>query len=181
WLYGALLLSQLPAFVKITLKSDENTVTLLLAVFTVGIGAGSMLCERLSHHAIRPSLIGIGAVGMALMGIDFGLTAQYFETAGNLYSNFSFWHILIDLTLIGVFGGLYSVPLYTVMQSRSNPEFRSRIIAANNILNALFMVIGALITIALLNQGWEIPDIFLTIAFATALVTGIISFKLLKI
>ena len=181
WLYGALLLTQLPAFVKITLESNETTVTLLLALFTVGIGAGSMLCDHLSHHTIRPSLIAVGAVGMALFGIDFGLTAQHFQTADSLYSNLSFWHILIDLTLIGVFGGLYSVPLYAVMQSRSDPEFRSRIIAANNILNALFMVTGAVITIALLNQGWDIPDIFLTIAFAMALVAGIISFKLRNI
>lgn len=178
WLYGALLLTQLPAFVKIILESDETTVTLLLALFTVGIGIGSMMCDHLSHHTIRPSLIAVGAVGMALFGIDFGLTAQHFQTADSLYSNLSFWHILIDLTLIGVFGGLYSVPLYALMQSRSDPEFRSRIIAANNILNALFMVTGAVITIALLNQGWDIPDIFLTIAFATALVAGVISFKL---
>ncbi|HEX5711147.1 MAG TPA: MFS transporter [Sulfuricurvum sp.] len=178
WLYGALLLTQLPAFVKITLESNETTVTLLLALFTMGIAIGSMLCDHLSHHTIRPSLIAVGTVGMALFGIDFGLTAQHFQTADSLYSNLSFWHILIDLTLIGVFGGLYSVPLYALMQSRSDPEFRSRIIAANNILNALFMVTGAVITIALLNQGWNIPDIFLTIAFATALVAGVISFKL---
>jgi MFS family permease len=181
WLYGALLLTQLPPFVKITLAGNETTVTLLLALFTIGIGAGSMLCNLLSNHTIRPSLIAVGAIGMALVGIDFGLTAQHFQTANSLYSNLSFWHILIDLTLIGVFGGLYSVPLYALMQMLSDPVFRSRIIAANNILNALFMVAGAVITILLLNQGWSIPDIFLTMALCTAVVAGVISFKLRKI
>ncbi len=180
WLYGALLLTQLPAFVKITLKGNENTVTLLLALFTMGIGAGSMLCERLSHHTIRPSLIAVGAVGMALFGIDLGITSQYFQTVDSLYSNLSFWHILIDLTMIGVFGGLYSVPLYALMQSRSDPEFRSRIIAANNILNALFMVTGAVLTMLLVNLGWDIPDIFLTLAVSTAFVAGAIILKLEK-
>ncbi len=181
WLYGALLLSQLPAFVKTTLVGNETTVTLLLAVFTLGIGAGSMLCDLLSHHTIRKSLIITGAVGMAIMGIDFGLAAQHFQTSNQLYPNLTFWHILIDLMLIGVFGGLYSVPLYALMQNRSDPVFRSRIIAANNILNALFMVTGALITIALLNQGWDIPDIFFIIAICTALVAGMIALKIRKL
>jgi MFS family permease len=180
WLYGALLLSQLPAFVKITLMGSETIVTLLLTLFTVGIGAGSIVCERLSHNTIRPSLVAVGAVGMALVGIDFGFTAQHYQTAEILGWNLSFWNILMDVLLIGVFGGLYSVPLYTLMQSRSDPVFRSRIIAANNILNALFMVTGAVITMILLNQGWSIPDIFLIMAVCTGFVAGIITLKLQK-
>lgn len=175
WLYGALLLSQFPSFVQSVLMGDEKTVTVLLSLFTVGIGAGSILCERLSHHSIRPSLIVVGAIGMGLSGIDFALTAQHFNSAGTLYTNLQFFHILFDLTLIGVFGGLYSVPLYALMQGRSEARSRSRIIAANNVLNALFMVGGAVVTMLLLGAGWNIPDIFLLIGVATLLVAGIIA------
>lgn len=180
WLYGALLLSQFPAFVKTTLIGDESTVTLLLSLFTVGIGAGSILCERLSYHTIRPSLIVIGAIGMALSGIDFSLTAEHFQAIGVLNANPSFWHILVDLTFIGIFGGLYSVPLYALMQNRSDPMFRSRIIAANNILNALFMVGGAVGMIILLQQGWSIPNIFLIVALLTLIVAVFISIVIRK-
>jgi MFS family permease len=175
WLYGALLLSQFPSFVQSVLMGDERTVTILLSLFTVGIGAGSILCERLSHHNIRVSIVVIGAIGMGLSGIDFAYTAQHFTSVGALYSNTQFLHILIDLTLIGVFGGLYSVPLYALMQGRSEAHSRSRIIAANNVLNALFMVAGAVITMVLLGDGWKIPDIFLLIGVATLLVAGIIA------
>lgn len=175
WLYGALLLSQFPSFVQTVLMGDETTVTILLSLFTVGIGAGSILCERLSHHSIRPSLVVIGAIGMGLSGIDFALTAQHFTAVGEINANPQFFHILFDLTLIGVFGGLYSVPLYALMQGRSEAHSRSRIIAANNILNALFMVAGAIVTMVLFESGWDIPDIFLLIAVATLLVAGIIA------
>lgn len=175
WLYGALLLSQFPSFVQSVLMGDETTVTILLSLFTLGIGAGSILCERLSHHSLRVSLVVIGAIGMGLSGIDFALAAQHFTTTGDIYANPQFFHILFDLTLIGVFGGLYSVPLYALMQGRSEAHSRSRIIAANNILNALFMVSGAVVTILLLGDGWSIPDIFLLVGITTLLVAGIIA------
>ncbi|MDD3597742.1 MFS transporter [Sulfuricurvum sp.] len=181
WLYGALLLSQFPSFVKTVLMGDEATVTILLSLFTVGIGAGSMVCERLSHHTIRPSLIVAGAIGMSIAGIDFALNAQSFQAVGTLNSNPAFWRILADLVLIGVFGGLYSVPLYAIMQNRSDAQVRSRIIAANNILNALFMVGGAVATMMLLENGWSIPSIFLMIAIGTALVAGVIAWKIKQI
>jgi len=181
WLYGALLLSQFPSFVKTVLMGDEATVTILLSLFTVGIGTGSMACERLSHHTIRPSLIVVGAIGMSIAGIDFALNAQSFHAVGALNSNPEFWRILADLVLIGIFGGLYSVPLYAIMQNRSDAQVRSRIIAANNILNALFMVGGAVATMVLLENGWSIPSIFLMIAIATALVAGVIAWKIKQI
>ncbi len=174
WLYGALLLSQFPSFVKSVLMGNETTVTILLSLFTLGIGAGSILCERLSHHSLRVSLVVIGAIGMGLSGIDFALAAQRFTATGELYSNPQFFHILFDLTLIGIFGGLYSVPLYALMQGRSEAHSRSRIIAANNILNALFMVAGAVVTMILLERGWSIPDILLMIGVGTLFVSGVI-------
>lgn len=175
WLYGALLLSQFPSFVQTTLQGDEHSVTILLSLFTLGIGVGSILCERLSHHSLRVSLVVVGAIGMGVSGIDFALTAQHFVASESLYANPQFFHILFDLTLVGVFGGLYSVPLYALMQGKSEAHSRSRIIAANNVLNALFMVSGAVVTMVLLGDGWSIPDIFLLIAITTLLVAGIIA------
>lgn len=181
WLYGALLLSQFPTLVKTILMGNQTTVTLLLSVFTVGIGAGSIVCEKLSAHTIRPSLIIAGAIGMAIFGIDFALGTQNFIFHGALHQTTGFWHILIDLMFIGVFGGLYSVPLYTIMQGRSDAHVRSRIISANNILNALFMVLGAIATMLLLENGWNIPDILLATALATGVVAIIISVQIKKL
>jgi len=181
WLYGALLLSVFPSFVKSVLMGDESTVTLLLTLFTVGVAVGSILCERLSYHTVVPSFIVIGAIGMALAGIDFAVSAHYFHPIGTLGNNLAFWHILIDLTCIGIFGGFYSVPLYTLMQSRSDPLFRSRIIAANNILNALFMVLGAIVMIVLLGEGWSIPNVFAFVSATTVIVAGGIALKLKNI
>ena len=180
WLYGALLLSQFPAFVKIVLEGDETTVTLLLSLFTVGIGVGSFLCEKLSHHTIRPSLIILGALGMAFFGMDFALTSSSFVPIERLFSSITFWHILVDLTLIALFGGLFSVPLYAIMQSQSDPSFRSRIIAANNILNALFMVLGAVLTMVLLDASWRIPEVFLSAAIGTSIIATWIAWVIYK-
>lgn len=175
WLYGALLLSQFPALVKIILMGSEATVTLILSIFTVGIAVGSILCEQLSHHKVRPTLILIGAVGMSLFGIDFAFGVQHFHAVGPLNSNPSFWHILADLVLIGIFGGLYNIPLYTLMQNRSDVQSRSRIIAANNILNALFMVVGAVGIMILLSYGWSISEVLLGVAVCSLVVTVRIS------
>ena len=174
WLYGALLLSQFPSLVKDLLMGSEGTVTWILALFTLGIGIGSVLCERLSHHRVRYTLVVAGAVGMAVAGVDFALGIGTFEPDGILSQNPHFWRIVADVTLLGIFGGLYSVPLYALVQERSAPEARSRIIAANNILNALFMVLGAVATIAILSMGYSIAWLFGIVALATALVGNII-------
>ncbi len=170
WLYGALLLSQFPSLVKDLLMGSEETVTLILALFTLGIGVGSALCERLSHHHVRYGLVVAGALGMAVAGIDFAYGIGTFETQGILSQNIHFWRIVADITFLGVFGGLYSVPLYALVQERSATEARSRIIAANNILNALFMVGGAVVTMAVLSQGHSIAWLFEVVALGTGIV-----------
>ena len=175
WLYGALLLSQFPVLVKTILMGNETTVTLILTLFTVGIALGSILCEQLSYHKIRPALVIIGAIGMSLSGIDFAFNVQHFHTVGLLNWNPLFWHILADLILIGGFGGLYSVPLYTLIQNQSDAQSRSRIIAANNILNALFMVVGAIGIMVLLSHHWSISDILFSAALCSLITTIIIS------
>ncbi len=167
WFYGAIFLSQFPVFTKDYLGGNEGVVTLLLAIFSVGIGLGSLLCEKLSRHAVEPGLVPLGSIGLSLFAIDLWFFAPEVGALGMGVQEFltqpASIHMLIDLTLIGVFGGFYCVPLYTLMQTRSEASHRSRIIAGNNIMNAAFMVVAALLAIVLLSVGFSIPQIFLTV------------------
>ncbi|HVS25832.1 MAG TPA: MFS transporter [Burkholderiales bacterium] len=175
WFLGAVYLTQFPGYTKNILFGTEEVVTLLLATFSVGIGAGSLLCERLSGRRVEIGLVPFGSIGLTLFGIDF-----YFASAAlpahapvgvlNFIREPMHWRILTDLSLIGIFGGFYIVPLYTLIQTRSEASHRSRIIAGNNILNALFVVFAAGISIALLNSGLTIPQLLLATAFFNAVV-----------
>ena len=166
WLYGALFLAQFPAYAKNVLGGGESAVTLLLATFTVGIGLGSLLCERMSGKHVEIGLVPFGSIGLTLFGIDLyfaspvGLAGAAAHSLGGLLSVPAVWRVLFDLAMLGVFGGFFIVPLYALIQVRSAPEQRARIIAANNILNALFMVVGALAAGALLEHGVTIPGLF---------------------
>ena len=175
WFYGSIFLTQFPNLSKDILSGQESVVTLLLIVFSIGIGVGSLLCERLSGHKVEIGLVPFGSIGMTLFGIDlyFALAAhlqhepmallQFLQDAGH-------WRILGDLFLIGLFGGFYIVPLYALIQIRSEPSHRSRIIAGNNILNALFMVAAAGIAIGLFAAGVTIPQLLLATALMNAVV-----------
>lgn len=172
WMLGAAYLTQLPNFTRLTLGGEAEVVTLLLAVFSVGIGVGSLLCERLSGHKVELGLVPFGSIGLSLFGFDLYIAANtpwqddalrgllpFIQDANN-------WRVLFDLLMIGVFGGFYIVPLYAIIQNRTEPEFRGRVIAANNIINALFMVASALLAILLLNVAeLSIPAFFLVMAF----------------
>lgn len=176
WLYGALFLAQFPAYAKFVLGGGESSVTLLLATFTVGIGIGSMLCERMSGKHVEIGLVPFGSIGLTLFGLDLyfaspaGLAGTTPHELLALLSIPAVWRVLFDLMLLGVFGGFFIVPLYALVQLRSSPEHRARIIAANNILNALFMVVGALGAAALLGKGLSIPALFGLAALLNALV-----------
>ncbi|GHT80880.1 hypothetical protein AGMMS49960_03360 [Betaproteobacteria bacterium] len=179
WLYGAVLLAQFPAYTKTVLGGGEGMVTLLLAVFSIGIGTGSLFCDKLTHwrgKAVEPGLVPLGALGMTLFGLDmaYASPAQHIQDAlplGQLLAHVGTWRVLFDLLCLGVFGGLYCVPLYALVQQRSPVVCRARVIAANNILNALFMACGVLVVAVLLNNGWKIPGIFLCMAIANGAVT----------
>ncbi|MDX9707836.1 MAG: MFS transporter [Azospira sp.] len=176
WLYGALFLAQMPAYGRNVLGGDETAVTLLLAVFTVGIGAGSLLCERLSARRIELGLVPFGSIGLTLFGLDLALASMALPppaatlSVGALLAQPQVWRILADLVLLGLFGGLFIVPLYALVQSRSAPAHRARIIAANNIMNAAFMVAGALAAAGLLAAGLSIPALFAVAAVGNAVV-----------
>ena len=161
WFYGSLVVTQFPNLAKHVLGGSEHVVTELLIVFSVGVGAGSLLCERLSGHKVEIGLVPFGSLGLTLFGLELGAAA-----AGGVLGP----RLLFDLFGLGFFGGLYIVPLYALIQTRSEISHRSRIIAANNILNALFMVAAAAIAIVLLGAGLSIPQLLVIAALMNAAV-----------
>lgn len=174
WLYGALLLAQIPGFSKQHLGGDEILTTLILAIFTLGIGSGSILCNRLSGGKLELGLVLVGAMGISLFGLDllFAAPAELATTSAELsqlLGTLAVWRSLFDLFMLGLTGGLFIVPLYTMIQLRSPEHQRARIIACNNIFNALFMVAGALAAMLLLGAGLSIPQLFALAALANAL------------
>jgi len=175
WLYGALFLAQFPAYTRNVLGGSETAVTLLLATFTFGIGAGSMLCEKLSAKQVELGLVPLGSIGLTLFGIDLAFASPAAPLgqalgAPALLGMAATWRILLDLVMLGIFGGFFIVPLYALVQQRSNPEHCARIIAANNIFNALFMVVGAASAAGLLAAGLSIPVLFAVAAVCNAAV-----------
>ena len=175
WFFGSAMTIQIPAYTADILHGNETVVTTLFIAFAVGVGFGSLLCERMSGHRIELGLVPFGSIGMSLFAVDlyfaqpvpspveFASVAEFLSIGGN-------WRILADLTLLGAFGGFYSVPLYALIQQRSNRKHLSRIIAANNIINSLLMVLAAIISIAVLKSGFSIPELFIVVAILNALV-----------
>jgi 1-acyl-sn-glycerol-3-phosphate acyltransferase len=180
WFYGALVLSQFPLFAKDYLHGDHSVFVLLLTMFSLGIGSGSLLCEKLSGRKVEIGLVPFGAIGLSLFGIDLYFSSIHFaavNVAGaapvdalGLLAQHGSVHMLADLVLLGIFGGLFIVPLFALIQTRCDPQHVSRTIAGMNILNALFMVASAGFAIFLINQGFSIPQMFLTMALINALV-----------
>jgi 1-acyl-sn-glycerol-3-phosphate acyltransferase len=175
WFYGATYLTQFANFTKDVLGGDEHVATLLLALFSIGIGVGSLMCERLSGHKVEIGLVPFGSIGLSVFAIDLylasrNLAPQGLAGIGSFFAVSAHWRVIADLVLIGMFGGFYIVPLYALIQERSDAAFRSRIIAANNILNAIFMVASAGIALALLKAGLSIPQLLLVTGLLNAIV-----------
>jgi len=175
WFFGAALTIQIPAYTADILHGNESVVTSLLVAFAVGVGLGSLLCERMSGHRIELGLVPFGSIGMSLFAVDlyFAQPEAAVSTVSSIsdfLSRAGSWRILADLALLGAFGGFYSVPLYALIQKRSKRRHLSRIIAANNILNALLMVSAAVISVVVLQLGLSIPELFLIIAVLNAVV-----------
>jgi 1-acyl-sn-glycerol-3-phosphate acyltransferase len=165
WFYGALFLSQFPNYSKVVLAGDEQVVTLLLALFSVGVALGSLLCERLSGHKVEIGLVPFGSIGLTIFAIDLFFatpaTPAHIVTPLLFLQGDSGWRVALDLFLVGLFGGFYIVPLYALVQTRSETSFRSRILAANNILNALFMIAASAIAVLALKAGATITQLLL--------------------
>ena len=175
WFFGAVFLSQFPSFAKEVLHGSSQVASLLLVVFSVGIAIGSLLCETLSKRHVEIGLVPLGAIGMSVFSIDLyfasrGLPPSAELTVGQFMGISQHWRVMLDLALLSLFAGLYSVPMYALIQLRSQPTHRARIIAANNILNALFMIASSVIAGALLGAHFSIPQIFLFTGLANAVV-----------
>lgn len=175
WGLGATYIAQFTVYARDVLGGNANVYTLLLALFSVGIACGSMLCERLSDHRVEIGLVPFGAAGLTLFGLDLvwatpdtvtqqgaGLL-EFLSVGGN-------YRIAFDILMLGVFGGFYIVPLYALIQQTSKIDKLSRAIACNNVLNAVFMVAAALLALLLLSLGLSIPGIFLVAALLNAIV-----------
>jgi acyl-[acyl-carrier-protein]-phospholipid O-acyltransferase / long-chain-fatty-acid--[acyl-carrier-protein] ligase len=179
WLAGAVYLSQFPSYVRFWLGGAEIIVTLFLTVFTIGIAAGSLLCSRTLGGRISARTVPWGALGIALFSIDLWLASPDTAPGGALAGLAAFlalpahWRILADLFGLAAAGGFFIVPLYVLLQAASPPDHRARAIAANNIINALAMVLAAVATMALLAAGLAVPGLFLVTGAATLAVAAL--------
>lgn len=178
WLVGAIFVSQFPNLVKFGIGGNEHVVTLLLTAFSIGIGIGSLLCNKLVAGEITAKFVPFGAAGVTLFALDFSFaTAGLVPISGNLTGLPTFlaspgaWRILFDLTAIAACGGIFIVPLFAIMQVRSDAKERSRTIAANNILNACFVVAGTTFAGLMLSIDMTVPSIFLAVAILSAAVS----------
>ncbi len=178
WLVGATFLAQFPTYSKDIIGGNEQLVTLFLSVFTIGVGIGSLLCNQLLKGEIEATFVPLGIIGVTVFTVDLYFASQHMFTsaggeligAGAFISHISSWRILGDLFMISVSSGVYIVPLYAIIQARSEPGYRSRIIASNNVLNALFMVVSAIGTVIMLTMSFNVNQVFLTIALLNAAV-----------
>ncbi len=174
WFYGSVFFTQLPQYSKYVLGSSEGTFTLLLSLFSIGIAIGSLLCEKLSHRTVEIGLVPLGAIGMTVFGADlFFAHPQIIGEKGLLLSQVisqpGVKRVIFDLFMMAIFSGLYIVPLFALVQSRTDKDKVSRVIAANNILNALFMVVAAGLSYVALNVlHWTIPELLLAVAVLNA-------------
>lgn len=176
WFYGSIYFIQLLNYARSVLGGDYQVYTLLLAIFSVGTAVGSLLCEKLSARRVEIGLVPFGSLGMTVFGLD--LYFAWPEARGALerpltqfLSEPAAWRVGFDLFAMSVFGGFFIVPLYAMVQSRAAPAMRSRIIAGNNILNALFMVAASVAAVLLLKGvGLSIPELFALTALVNVLV-----------
>ena len=178
WCFGAVMLSQIPSYTKEVLHGSEAVASMLMVVFSVGIGAGSLLCERLgratAEHGLELGLVTLGALGMGVFVLDLYAASSTLADANAALGPWAHTRILVDLSLLSLSAGLFSVPLYAYVQERSPHTHRARVMAANNILNALFMVTSALVTGALLTCGVSISGIWLWLGVAHGLVCALL-------
>ncbi|RWX56664.1 MFS transporter [Photobacterium chitinilyticum] len=175
WFLGACYLTQFPNFAKLHLGGDAAAVSFLLTLFSIGIAIGSLLCDRLSGHRIEPGIVPLGSLGITLFGADLMFATPEVIPATQTFLEFmthpELFRVFVSLTMLGVSGGIFIVPLYAMMQSRAKEEERAQIIAANNIWNAIFMVASAITAIVFLSvMGLSIPQFFLFLSLVNFVV-----------
>lgn len=175
WFLGATYLTQFPNFTRIFLFSNPSVVSVLLALFSLGIALGSFTSVRLSKGKVELGVVPLGLLGLTLFGIDFVLavpsSSDIVFKASHFIADPGHYRLMFDLFMIGVSGGIYIVPLYSFIQSNAKVNERARVIAANNILNALFMISSALLAMLLLQVlTWKITELFMLLALGNLLI-----------
>ena len=178
WLYGGSFLTQVPNYAVTVLQGHPTLISILLGAFIIGVAIGSLLCHRLSKGQVEPGLVPIGGLGLSVFAVDLFFTSGLYQTANadlsavlplTFIALTDGIHILLDLMFIGMFGGMLVVPLYSMIQQRTEDETRARVLSVNNIINAIFMVVGALLGMLFLSiLGWSIPQFFLAVALMNA-------------
>ena len=159
WFYGATYLTQIPQLTQQNLHASENVVSLLLTFFSVGIGVGSLLCRKIGGSEVNIKMVPLGAIGLTIFALYLAISLSFVpERTGPLlglyevfHGGWSYYHVMIAVTFLGISGGFYIVPLYAMMQAYSPRSHRARVVAANNILNAIFMVSSAIFSIIILS------------------------------
>jgi len=179
WFFGAVFLAQFPSFAKDVLHGDERVASMLLVVFSVGVGIGALMCEMLSRRHVEIGLVPLGAIGMSVFAVDLyfashALPPSELQTLSQFFAQAGHLRVIADLGLLSLFVGLFSVPMYALIQLRSPDTHRARIIAANNILNALFIIVSSLGAGVLLGAGFTVPEVFLTVGLLNAVVAAYI-------
>ena len=175
WMFGAAFTTLIPLYSKNLVGGSEHVTTYLLAAFSIGIGIGSQLCEKLSKGRLELGWVPIGSLGMTLFALDFSFRQppraenlsglEFLQQPGTL-------HLLFDLTGLAVSSGLFIVPLYTFLQKRSDPASRSRLIAGNNIWNAVFIVASSGVLAAGIERGVSLSQLFFGLSIANLLVSA---------
>jgi 1-acyl-sn-glycerol-3-phosphate acyltransferase len=175
WFFGLVFTAQLPNYTKDYLGGSGSVETLALALFSIGTGIGSLLCEKLSGRTVEIGLVPFGSIGLTVFGVDLYF-ARHAPVAAHDLDALAFlsaagnWRIALDLVVIGMFAGFYIVPLFALVQSRTPRDEISRVVAGNNILNAIFMVVASVFGIGMLKLGLTIPQLLLATALLNALV-----------
>jgi len=190
WFYGATFLTQTPEFSKVILHGDESVVIFLLTLFSVGVSIGSLLCKSFTKNQVSLRLLPFGIAGLSIFAIDLYLslsglninvTNETLLGIGDLFGMSGSWRVFADLFFLGFSGGLYIVPLYASMQAYSPKSHRARIVGANNIFNAIFMVTSAIFSIVILNTlGLNLPQLFLVTGLLNIVFGGFLYIKLNK-
>jgi len=179
WAVGATFLAEFPGFAKNELHANSTIVTYFFFLFSVGIAIGSLCCSKLLKGKIHANYVPFGALGMALFTLDLYFAASHvaiittspLTTLIQFLQSFRGWRISFDLILFSICSGLYTVPLYAILQHRSEETHRARVIASNNIMNALFMVLSSVFTIIMLKMKLSVNEVFLCVAIGCAIVT----------
>ena len=183
WFFGVGVLSVLPVYVKDFLLANENVATLFLAMFTLGVGVGSILCERFSYQRAEIGIVPLGSLGMTVFIVDLFFIGSPWPGAamgsvgmGHFVDSLAGWRLLFDFFMMSVSGGLFIVPLYTLLQERSAQQTRSRVIAGANIMNAVFMVIASGALLVFYQQGLSSAEILAVLGVLNFIVSIYIYF-----